>query len=141
MCPLPDLLVAGSGIDALLEIKQAGEYACHVSIHDSLRLIVGEGCHRTCGVGADARQGADLLEFLGKAAVVIAGDCLGRSVQITGAAVVAESFPGLENFLLGGLGHRAWRGVEGHEAFIVAPVAVFITTQYGGDLSLLQHDF
>ena len=118
--PLPELFVACGGVDALTEVEESGEHAGDVSVDDRLWFIVGEGCDGACGVGSDAREGADFFEFPWECPVVVAGDGACGGVEVSRSSVVSESFPGFEDFLFGCFCHGAWVWVEGHEAGVVA---------------------
>ncbi len=71
----------------------------------------------------------------GEFAVMVAADGDGGLLQVSHSAVVAESFPGTEDFLFAGMCHFFDGGKFSEK------LGEEIFTEYGSDLSLLEHDF
>ena len=98
-------LGAGLGAgDVVLEGEEAGEDAHDVAVEDGERNAEGDAADGGGGVGADAGEREEFLVGAGHFGARVDG--FGEGMEVAGAAVVAEAFPGFED---GGFG----RGGEG----------------------------
>ena len=114
------------------DAEKASQEAHDIAIENRARLMEGDAGNRAGGVAADAGKREDVIEVLGKPAVVLRDDLLRGSLKIADPLVIAESFPELVQFGFGRAGESLDRRECLHPA---SPVR-----QDGFDLRLLEHD-
>ncbi len=92
----------------------ARQDAGRVGVHHAVVVLEGEGQHRPGRVGTDTGEGEQAGEIRRQPAVVPLHHLRRRSVQVTGAAVVAKPAPPADGLGDGGCRHRR-RGGEALE--------------------------
>src|SRR5690606_2684267 len=110
----------------------AGQHPLDVAVEDGGPLAEGDGENRPRRGAADARQGGEAVEGVGKPAAVFSCDDLGRPGEVAGAGVVAEAGPQVQHGVEGRRGEGLDSGRGGGEAGEVG--------HHRGHLGLLQHD-
>ena len=128
---LPEQALAGRRGQVLAEAQHARQHALHVAVEDGHALAEAEGRDGRGGGTADAGQGRQFGGRLRKAAAEARHHLLRAAVHVARAAVVAESAPQAEDFVLGAFGQRPHVGKAFQEAREIA--------EHGRDLRLLQH--
>ena len=129
----PKMALGEGGVDVVFAGGPAGEDAHDVAIDEGLCLLIGNGGDCASGVFPDAGQLEEVLNVLGNLLVVVLEDEVGGSVEVSCAAVVAQTLPGGEDLLLGCLSEGGEGGEKLNEAIEIR--------DDGGDLCLLKHGF
>ncbi len=129
----PEPLAPGVRIDGSLHIQQAGEDTGDVRFDDGDRLVEGEGGDRIGCVAADSREITNRFRVSWECAAMFFHDGNGRGAKISGARIVAEPLPGVENVVFRSGGQRREIGES--------PEPLIIIRDDRGDLGLLEHKF
>src|SRR4029453_8338726 len=129
---VPEFFAANSRIDRGAHVEQSCEHTRAIRFHnwDWLMKSKSRGCVRR--IAADARQFGNRRDIAGKGSPVSFLHNLGGGMKISGAVVIAEALPGVEDIVL-----RSAR--NGSEARIAAKPFIIIR-DHGGDLGLLKHE-
>ena len=109
---LPEFLFYGGILNVAGVVHQAGGHPQHIAIHGGDADIKGDGGDGTGGVLSQTGQAAQCREIGGERPVMLFHQQGGGFFQITGAAVIAQSLPQLEELLLlhGGKGRDIRQG-------------------------------
>ena len=127
------MFATGTGVDRCLQIKETGQHARAVCFDDRDRLVESESRYGIGCVTSHAGQLADGIGRCRETASMLLHDRERRGPQISGARIIAESLPGMQNIVLGSGGER----FDGREA----PQPFVIVRDDRIDLSLLKHEF
>ena len=105
----------------------------HVAIHRGLAQAEGDAADGSGCIGANARQGKNLLVAGGEYAAMLVHNDLGGLLQVACAAVIAQALPGLQYLSL----RRLRKRLNGGKAFKKTGIVAF----YRFHARLLQHNF
>lgn len=113
-------------------IKKAADNALHITVKHRMHLIAGDTCNgrRRIRADADIRSQSLIVDRHGFQAFGV--HLPGGSMQVTGALIVSQSLPVLQNLFKIGQGKRLEVGEPSNKAII--------RWQHGCDPRLLQHD-
>src|SRR5947209_20104323 len=103
----PQAFAAGNCVDWGLQIDQARDDASDIGINNWDCLVESKGRHRVCGIAANSGQAPDGPQVPRENAPVFVHDSERGGAEITGAAVIAESLPGMEDVMFGRGGQRS----------------------------------
>jgi hypothetical protein len=129
----PELFASASGVDWSLQIEEPGENAGDVCFDQRDRLVESKGRDCIRGVTADAGQIADGIRRPWEATALLLIDGDRGGPQISGAGIIAEALPGVENFIFAS-------GSKGSDRRKPAQPFIIIRND-GSDLGLLKHEF
>ena len=128
----PKHFPTGAGVDRDLDIEEAGKQASDVGFHDGDGFIERESGESVCGIAANTRKILDIDQSARKAAAMFFHHGDSRGAEITGAGVIAETLPGVQNVMFGS---NCQSGEIGE-----ALQPLFIIRDDGSDLRLLKHE-
>jgi hypothetical protein len=128
----PELLAPGTRIDRCLQIDEAGEDAGDVRFDDRDRLFEGERGNGIRGISANSGELLNRGQVFRENAGVLFRYGNRCRPQISGAGVVAEALPGVQDVIFGSSGERGEIGEAAKPLFIIG--------DDGGDLGLLEHE-
>lgn len=113
-------------------IKEPADHALHITVKHRMHLIAGDACNGRRRIRADTgiRSQSLIVDRHGFQALGV--HLPGGSMQVTGALVIAQSLPVLQNLFKIGQGKRLEVGEPSNKAII--------RRQHGCDPCLLQHD-
>jgi hypothetical protein len=129
---LPELLGPRAGIDRDVNIEYSRNNPRYVYFNNRNRPVECERCHCIRDVAADAGKLLQRFRISRQIATVLPNDNLCGGMKISRSAVIAESLPGVQHFVLrcGGESGKVWEPIQ---------PAIIIRT-HGADLGLLKHD-
>ena len=129
----PQFIATIARIDWCLQICQAGEHARNVRLNNGHRPVEGECRDRAGGIFADAWKCGDEFEIRWKFAAELTSNGFCRSVQISGARVIAETLPRVKHLGLGCFRQSGEIRKSQKPSFVVR--------KHHRDLRLLKHEF
>jgi hypothetical protein len=129
---LPQRFAPEAGINRNLEIEQTSQEAGDVCLDDWDRLIEGEGHDGVRSVTANSWQSPNRLQRLGKSAAISRYDGLCGRAEVASSRVIAETLPGVKNFVF----RRGGKSGKIREA----PHPLIKVWDDRGDLRLLEHE-
>jgi len=122
--------LALGGVDGGIDAEVAGEDAIDITIDNGCGQAKGDGADGGSGIVAYAFQRPDALDGIRE---MPKGDNLtGCEVEVARTAVIAESLPLAEHFVLSGGSEILYRWPSAHETLPVVPALL--------DLRLLEDD-
>jgi hypothetical protein len=74
-------------------MNSAGDYSTHVGVDYRNVLLIGETCHCSRGVGADARQRQEGVDILRDDVIVFGSNDCSAFMQTLGPSRIAEFAP------------------------------------------------
>ena len=95
---IPDPFPSGSLIDRLRHVEEPGEQPNDVRFGNRNRLIESESEKGMSGVAAETREGQKLGRCMRALPGMILRNFPRGGVQVTGAAVIAKTLPGMKDF-------------------------------------------
>lgn len=113
--------------------EHAAEHAFDVAVQNGFAAVEGEGANGGGGASAYAAEGFQVFAFGWKRAAELSDDLLRGFVQIARAAVIPQTRPQRQHFVL----RRGGKHLYGREFFQETRIVV----QHGSDLRLLEHNF
>ncbi|EET44092.1 hypothetical protein NEISICOT_02044 [Neisseria sicca ATCC 29256] len=113
--------------------EHAAEYAFDVAVQNGFAAVEGKGANGGGGASAYAAEGFQVFALRRKRTAELFDDLLRGFVQIARAAVIAQTRPQRQHFVL----RRGGKRLYGREFFQETRIVV----QHGGNLRLLEHDF
>jgi hypothetical protein len=128
----PELFAPDGGINWGAHLKEAGEQTRGIRFDNWNRLMKSKSRDCVRRIAANARQFANRCDIAGKDSSVSILHNLGGGMKISGAVVIAETLPAMENIVL-----RSAR--DGSEVRKSAKPFIIIR-DYGGHLGLLEHE-
>ena len=131
LADLNHVALAACGVEGCSKAEDAREYALHVAVDGGARLIEGERGNGSRRVVAYASQPPQLFECMGKCAAPLHHLTRG-SMEVAGTAVVTQTLPQAQNFVLGRFSQCLHVGEARDEAQVVVAALA--------DARLLQDD-
>ena len=104
-------------LDVPFPCENPGQYPEDIAIHCRTALPSCNGCYRTGGIGANARQGNQFLPGTGHHAAILVTDHPCRLLQTACTGIISQAFPQLEQLLLRHLCQCLYGGQCLHKSF------------------------
>jgi hypothetical protein len=128
---LPERFPAGDPIDRCPQIEKTRQDASSISLDDRDWPIEGEGSEGVRRIFPDSRKFPDLVSRLWTVSTMSVNDYFSGSMKVSGASVVTEALPGVEDV--------TFRGARKREEIWEAAEPLFIIRDNRGNLGLLEH--